>query len=200
MKSLLLIILGIFLLSPRSYGGIELLVGANLGNLEFATDTPSDNSFRGRSYGFQGTARGTLTKGRFQIGVGISSAQGKSTIEPSSGGSSEHEYKHLYYGPVIGYLFSKNLRLDIEYYTDSTIEFTKVEDQSSNVFSKGDKVFGSGFGVGVSKLSGHIITQLLYQTHTPDKVEISEIEYTAQSDEINSFSIQTLSVQIGVLF
>lgn len=181
-------------LLPLNYAisGIELLAGANIGSISFESETPTENSFKGNSVGLQGTARGTLTTGRLQIGVGITMAQGKSKLDDFNS-----EYEHLFYGPVFGYIVSPSFRIDIEYYTDSTIEFTGGQ---SNVFNEGDKIFGNGVGMGLSLLRGHLVTQILYQRFSPSRIEISDVEYSAESDEASQFSIHNITLQIGILF
>lgn len=195
-----LIFLVFSLSSFQAKAGIELLVGVGIGKLDFAADSPRADEYTGTTYQVQGTARGTLTTGRVQIGAGVTNASGKVELESDTGEDSATEFKHLYYGPVIGYIINKNMRVDFEYYTDSTIEITKTDDNSSDIFAADDKIFGNGFGVGLSWLRGHFITQVLYQSFSPDRVEINEVEYAAGSDEAKKFNIQNISLQIGLLF
>lgn len=191
----LLILIGVFV--KPAYSGIELLVGANIGKISFDSETPIDNHFEGTSTGFQATARGTLTTGRFQIGAGVTTSTGKSKLEAKSGDDLNSDYKHLFYGPVFGYIVNPNLRIDFEYYTDSTIEFTKA---NSSLFNEDDKIFGKGLGIGASLLQGHLVTQVLYQRFMPSKVEISGEEFDAESNEASQFSIQSIALQIGFLY
>lgn len=180
--------------------GVELLVGAGIGKVKFQRDTPTTDKFAGDSLQIQGTARGTLTTGNFQIGAGVTRASGKMDLAADEVNDSSAEYKHLYYGPVFGYIINKSFRIDLEYYTDSTIEITKTDENSSDLFAADDKIFGSGFGLGVSLLRGHFITQILYQSFSAKRVELGEVEYDAASDEVNNINIQNLSLQIGLLF
>ena len=191
----------IFLFSSLgASAGIELLVGAGIGKVEFKSETPRVDKYTGNSFQMQGTARGTWTTGRLQIGAGVTRASGKASLEADTGDDSDIEFKHLYYGPVFGYIIHKGLRIDLEYYTDSTIEVTKTDDNTSDVLRADDKIFGKGFGVGVSLLRGYFITQLLYQSFSPDRVELDGIEFDAGSDEVSQFNIQNLSLQFGLLF
>lgn len=188
------------MLSFNVNAGIELLVGLGAGKMSFQTDSPRKDKYTGTFYQLQGTARGTLTTGKFQIGAGVTAASGKLGLEADAGSNTEADFKHLYYGPVIGYIINKNLRIDFEYYSDSTIEMTKTDNESTDVFRKNDKIFGNGFGLGASFLRGHFITQILYQSFSPDRVELSDVEFSAGSDEASKFNIQSLSLQVGVLF
>ncbi len=186
-----------FLTTTNVVAGVELLGGVNLGRLNFEN---VDNSFESISKGLHLSGRGTYTTGRFQIGVGVNRATNSATLDAKSGKSSEIKYDHLYYGPVIAYLVSAKLRLDFEYYTDSTLEFKSVDEQSNSVFSKADKIFGNGFGLGVSFLRGHFISQILYQSFSVRRIEISDEEFGADSDEASQFVIQTIAVRFGILF
>ena len=100
----------------------------------------------------------------------------------------------------MGYILGAGSRLDLELYSDSTFEFGASSGSGNGVFGKKDRVFGKGYGLGMSFLSGRFLLQILYQSFQVSDLEVSEVEYSVEDDEISSFRVQSLCLNVGVFF
>jgi hypothetical protein len=201
-KTFITILFILSLYSTQSLAGVELMLGVGAGSLDFETSLPSEEKFEFSSFNinFTGTARGNITIGNIQLGMTIARSYNEMNLLRDNSSGTDSSFQHLYYGPHLGLLVSASFRLDFEYYTDSTHEILSAEDKDGNPFSKKDKIFGRGYGVGCSFLKGQFIMQLLFQVFTPEKVELGDSEYQADSKEVGDFEVKNIAFNLGILF
>jgi hypothetical protein len=192
MKTFVLFLIIIFL--PTKILAAELSLGIAAGAHDVGFEI-SDNDYDATDYDFLFNLgfRASKPIGSFDLGILLEYGFGNrsSDVGPAntviSGRTTSSNNYHQYAAAVsLGYIFSKEFRLDFNIHPLLVQRITFAEDKNGNIHDKGDENKYTSIGLGLNWTGGSVLYGIIFRMMQPTQMQI-------QGETIDSFSSPDIS-------